>query len=119
MMKSTKSLVQIVLLLTLAINVHAANPTNAMSPMPGVPGTNFSEWGAGFTPNSAATLYFTSVRKALNLIVSINQIDKDRVGSFPVLKLRQFFNSGIGLIYQHFREELEAATLALVDNQPT
>ena len=60
-MKATKTWVLIVLLLTLAINVHAANPTVAMSPMSGVPGTTFSEWGTGFTPNSTATLYFKQV----------------------------------------------------------
>ena len=30
----------------------------AMSPMSGPPGTTFTEWGTGFTPNSTATLHF-------------------------------------------------------------
>ncbi|MFZ2632000.1 MAG: DUF1566 domain-containing protein [Desulfosalsimonadaceae bacterium] len=30
----------------------------AMSPMSGPPGTTFTEWGTGFTPNTTATLHF-------------------------------------------------------------
>jgi hypothetical protein len=33
-------------------------PTIAMTPMSGPPGTPFVEWGTGFTPNGTATLYF-------------------------------------------------------------
>ncbi|MCX5850286.1 MAG: hypothetical protein NTW65_12705, partial [Deltaproteobacteria bacterium] len=34
------------------------NPVIAQSPMSGPAGTNFAEWGTGFTPNSTATLHF-------------------------------------------------------------
>jgi hypothetical protein len=33
-------------------------PTIAMTPMSGPPGTTFTEWGTGFSPNSTATLHF-------------------------------------------------------------
>jgi len=38
--------------------IYSVNPTIAMSPMSGLPGTTFTEWGTGFTPNSTATLHF-------------------------------------------------------------
>jgi pimeloyl-ACP methyl ester carboxylesterase len=35
-----------------------SSPTIAMAPMSGAPGTTFTEWGTGFTPNGTATLHF-------------------------------------------------------------
>jgi hypothetical protein len=34
------------------------NPTIAQTPMSGLPGTTFTQWGTGFTPYSTATLHF-------------------------------------------------------------
>ena len=38
--------------------IQAGNPKVAQTPMFGIGGTIFSQWGTGFTPNSAATLHF-------------------------------------------------------------
>lgn len=38
--------------------VFSVNPTIAQSPMSAPSGTNFSQWGTGFTPNSTATVHF-------------------------------------------------------------
>jgi len=38
--------------------IYSVNPTIAMSPTSGPPGTTFTQWGTGFTPNSTATLHF-------------------------------------------------------------
>ena len=43
---------------TYTIEEPPVNPTIAQSPMSGVPGTTFTQWGTGFTPNSTATLHF-------------------------------------------------------------
>jgi len=40
------------------VETHSVNPTIAMTPMSGPPGTTFKEWGTGFTPYGTATLYF-------------------------------------------------------------
>jgi len=40
------------------IETHPVNPTIAMTPMSGPPGTTFAEWGTGFTPYGTATLHF-------------------------------------------------------------
>ena len=43
---------------TYTIEEPAVNPAVAQSPMSGPPGTTFTQWGTGFTPNSTATLHF-------------------------------------------------------------
>ncbi len=43
---------------TYTIEKPPVNPAVAQSPMSGVPGTTFTQWGTGFTPNSTATLHF-------------------------------------------------------------
>ncbi|MCI5129247.1 MAG: hypothetical protein D3907_12300, partial [Candidatus Electrothrix sp. AUS3] len=43
---------------TYTIEEPPVNPAVAQSPMSGPPGTTFTQWGTGFTPNSTATLHF-------------------------------------------------------------
>ena len=57
------------------------NPTIAMSPMSGPPGTVFVEWGTGFTPNSTATLYFPKYDGINN---GSTQVSIDATGHFEI-----------------------------------
>ncbi|MCI5129906.1 MAG: hypothetical protein D3907_15810, partial [Candidatus Electrothrix sp. AUS3] len=43
---------------TYTIEEPPVNPVIAQGPMSGPPGTTFTQWGTGFTPNSTATLHF-------------------------------------------------------------
>jgi len=43
---------------TSTTTVAPISPTIAQTPMSGPPGTTFTEWGTGFSPNSTATLHF-------------------------------------------------------------
>jgi hypothetical protein len=57
------------------------SPTIAMSPMSGKPGTVFTEWGTGFTPNSTATLYFPKYDGVNN---GSSQVAIDSIGHFEI-----------------------------------
>ncbi len=56
-------------------------PTIAMSPMSGAPGTVFTEWGTGFTPNSTATFYFPKYDGVNN---GTSQVSMDAQGHFEM-----------------------------------
>ena len=57
----------------------ADEPTIAQSPMFGPPGTTFTQWGTGFTPNSTVTLHF---RNHLGEELPSLQVDTSGLGAF-------------------------------------
>jgi len=56
-------------------------PTIAQSPFSGPPGTPFTEWGTGFTPNSTATLHF---KKPDGSEYPTRQVALDSIGHFEI-----------------------------------
>jgi murein DD-endopeptidase MepM/ murein hydrolase activator NlpD len=53
-----KAFIAVPVILTTTTTAPAVNPTIAQTPMSGPPGTTFTQWGTGFTPNSTAILHF-------------------------------------------------------------
>ena len=66
---------------TYTITAPAVNPTIAQTPMSGTPGTTFSQWGTGFTPNSTGTMHF---RKPDGTEYPTAQQSMDSTGHFSI-----------------------------------
>jgi len=77
----TKGFIAVPVTLTTTTTAPAVNPTIAQTPMSGPPGTTFTQWGTGFTPNSTATLH---IKKPDNTEYSTQNQPIDSTGHFEI-----------------------------------